>query len=103
VPWLCDNSGVDSSSRPPNAIAETVRGVVARSLPLRWAGQPLPDSLPLGPEGAGLDSVAIVELLLACEESLGLPFSADLLDRGPLTVGRLVAHATNWPKGAPPE
>ncbi len=63
----------------------------------------MPDSLPLGPEGAGLDSVATVELLLACEEALGLPFSADLLDGGPLTVSRLIEHATTGSKGVPME
>ncbi len=54
-------------------------------------GDPLPNDLPLGPAGLGLDSVGIVELLLACEEAFGTRFDATLLERGPLTVGGLVA------------
>ena len=56
----------------------------------------LPDDLALGPAGLGLDSVSIVELLLACEEAFGARFDATLLEREPLTVGALVA----WINGA---
>lgn len=46
----------------------------------------------LGAEGLGLDSVAIVQLLVACEQRWAVPFPAELLQCGPLTIGRLVEH-----------
>ena len=56
------------------------------------AGEPpLPAGLALGAGGLGLDSIAMVELLLDCEASFG-GRSTDLLAGAPLTVGRLLAH-----------
>lgn len=52
----------------------------------------LHDDLELGPEGFGLDSIALTELLLACEDHAGGRFSPELFGERPLTVGRLVAH-----------
>ncbi|HEX4497082.1 MAG TPA: phosphopantetheine-binding protein [Thermoanaerobaculia bacterium] len=51
----------------------------------------LADELRLGTGGLGLDSIAMVELLLDCERRFGIQ-TADLLEGAPLTVGRLVAH-----------
>jgi acyl carrier protein len=51
------------------------------------------EDLDLGPAGFGLDSISLIELLLVCEERFGHPFPYTLFDEGPLTVGRLVAHA----------
>jgi acyl carrier protein len=45
---------------------------------------------PLGAGGVGLDSIAIVEVLLACEERFGLVIAAELLEGERLTVGLLV-------------
>jgi len=45
--------------------------------------------LPLGAGGLGLDSIAIVEVLLACEERFGVVIAAELLAGEPLTLGRL--------------
>jgi hypothetical protein len=50
-----------------------------------------PDDLPLGAGGLGLDSIAMVELLLDCEARFG-GRATDLLAGEPLTVGRLIAH-----------
>jgi acyl carrier protein len=50
----------------------------------------LPDDLRLGAGGLGLDSIAVVELLLDCEQRFGIP-PMGLLDGTPLTVGRLIA------------
>lgn len=47
------------------------------------------DELVLGADGLGLDSIAIAELVLACEVHFAVPL-AHLLEAGPLTVGRLV-------------
>jgi acyl carrier protein len=67
-----------------------VRRVIAARAPLRWRGLPLPDELPLGGDGLGLDSVSMVELLLECEEALGFSVPDAIFDEGPLSVGRLV-------------
>jgi acyl carrier protein len=52
--------------------------------------EPLDPDLPLGAGGLGLDSIRMVEVLLACEEQFGVALAAELLDGKPLTVGRLV-------------
>jgi acyl carrier protein len=39
-----------------------------------------------------MDSIALVELLLDCEERFGIPRPVELLEGEPLTVGRLVTH-----------
>lgn len=52
----------------------------------------LHDDLLLGPGGLGMDSIALVELLLDCEQRFGIPRPAELLEGEPLTVGRLIAH-----------
>jgi len=59
--------------------------------PLAGSGA-LPEDLRLGAGGLGLDSIAMVELLLDCERRFGI--SATGLLEGPvITVGRLIAHA----------
>lgn len=69
-------------------------GAEVRSLIRMHAAAPLPESglgddVPLGEGGLGLDSIALLELILACEERFGLPPSPELL-AAPLTVGRLI-------------
>jgi acyl carrier protein len=64
-------------SRAPLAVARTLAG-----------------DLPLGAGGLGLDSIALVELLLDCERRLGLQNVAELLEGPPLTVGLLVARVS---------
>lgn len=80
-----------ASSRHGAEAGERVRAVVRGFLPSWFAGS-LEDDSPLGSSGLGLDSVAIVELLVACEASFGVPFPDSLLDAPPLTIGRLTAH-----------
>lgn len=60
----------------------------------------LRDDLDLGPAGFGLDSISLIELLLVCEDHFRHPFPYTLFDEGPLTVGRLVAHAQQAAHGA---
>ncbi|MBS0203229.1 MAG: acyl carrier protein [Planctomycetes bacterium] len=48
--------------------------------------------VPLGSGGLGLDSVAIVVLLLECEGRWGVAFPAEMLEQQPLTLGRLIDH-----------
>ena len=71
--------------------AVEVRLVISNHVGTDAAGD-LQDELPLGPLGLGLDSVGIVELLLACEERFGFPFPPALFDDGGLTVGRLIEY-----------
>ena len=58
-----------------------------------WQDGDLTDDVALGRGGLGLDSIALVELLFACERHFGFAFPATLLDGGPLTIGRLAGHA----------
>lgn len=69
-----------------------VRDLIRTRAPAAAGDAPLPDDLPLGASGLGLDSIAVVELLLDCERRFGVPRPVELLDGPPLTVGRLVKH-----------
>lgn len=79
---------------------ETVRELVRSRAPLARAHAELADDLRLGPGGLGMDSIALVELLLDCEQRFGFRAGScsgswkpgELLEGPPLTVGRLVAH-----------
>ncbi len=55
----------------------------------------MPPSDPLADQRAltdvGYDSVRIVELFLECEALFGVAVPGEILDEGPLTVGRLVS------------
>jgi acyl carrier protein len=74
-------------------VALTLRGLVGERVPASWRYQAIPDDLPLGNDGIGLDSISLVELLLDCEAALSLPFPAAVFDHGPLTLRRLIEHA----------
>jgi hypothetical protein len=72
--------------------------VVAAALRTLWPGR-FGDDLPpehasLGKGGLDLDSIEIAELVIECEERAGLPGSraTQLLEAGPVTVGRLLDH-----------
>jgi acyl carrier protein len=81
----------------PNAArtrAET--GKVVRELLLEHVETPLDadelgDELPLGDDGLGLDSIAVVEVLLACEERWDVS-PVDLIEGPPLRIGDVVDH-----------
>jgi acyl carrier protein len=70
---------------------ETALGELLRARSPLAGEPPLPADLPLGAGGLGLDSIAMVELLLDCETRFG-GRATDLLAGPPLTVGRLLAH-----------
>jgi acyl carrier protein len=72
---------------------EVIRDLLRSRAPIARDLDDLPDSLQLGAGGLGLDSIALVELLLECEERFHLPPSLPLLDGPPLTIGLLAAHA----------
>lgn len=56
------------------------------------APEAIASDVPLGARGLGLDSIAIAEVLLECEQRFGGAF-ADLLDGPAITAGALVARA----------
>lgn len=77
-------------------VPEVIRGILrARVSDARYDAE-AGDDISIGASGLGLDSVAIVELLLDCEEALGVPFPAALFDGTPLTVRRLIDHAASY-------
>jgi acyl carrier protein len=45
---------------------------------------------PLGSGGLGLDSIALVEVLLECEDRFGVEVAAEALAQSALTVGLLL-------------
>jgi acyl carrier protein len=73
-------------------IEDAVLDLIRSRAPLAETRE-LTGDLRLGAGGLGLDSIALVELLLDCERRLGLANVAELLAGPPLTVGLLVAHA----------
>jgi acyl carrier protein len=74
------------------ANADDLRRLLLTFVPsANWSEGDLVDDLPLGEQGLGLDSVSIVELLVACEARWKVPFPAALLHE-PLTIGALTRH-----------
>jgi acyl carrier protein len=75
-------------------LAAELRGLILTLMPSADSSDvDLVDDLPLGEQGLGLDSVALVELLVACEARWKVPFPATLLQES-LTVGALTRHLT---------
>jgi acyl carrier protein len=72
--------------------AEAVREILLSQWPGRFEPGQLRDDVSLGEDGLGLDSIEIVELLLACEEQLEGPVTEELLAEGAIDIGALVAH-----------
>lgn len=81
-----------SGTPPDDALSAEVRQFILSEAAPPWWKDKLTDSVPVGAGGLGLDSIATVELLLACEKRWNTPFPAELLEHGPLTVGMLVQH-----------
>jgi acyl carrier protein len=81
-------------ARSREARAADLRRLILTFLPAAQGSEAdLIDDLPVGDQGLGLDSVAIVELLVACEARWKVPFPATLLQQ-PLTIGTLTRHLT---------
>lgn len=74
------------------AATETVLRLIGDRAPLATRGATLQPELALGAGGLGLDSIAVVELLIECEAAVGIPFPPSLFDDGPLTIQRLLTH-----------
>jgi acyl carrier protein len=69
-----------------NRVAEGVHDI----LHARNGHIELSPDLSLGASGVGLDSIAIVEVLLECEELFGVAIAGDALALPSLTVGSLI-------------
>jgi acyl carrier protein len=97
-------TSVDPTAETVETVETAVRELLRSRAPLR-SPMELSADLPLGPGGLGLDSIALVELLLDGERRFGIPAMAmGLLDGAPLTVGRLVAGVlAHLAPPAPPE
>jgi acyl carrier protein len=70
-------------------VDEVTAGVYA-ILAARSHGVELHAGTPLGSGGLGLDSIALVEVLLECEDRFGVDVAAESLAQSPLTVGLLL-------------
>ena len=67
-----------------------VRRLILTRAPSPWTEADLRDDLPIMQGGLGLDSVAVVEVLLACEGRFSISIASDLLAAPDLTVKGLV-------------
>jgi acyl carrier protein len=76
-----------SSARIAAGVQEILRSRTVYVL----TGDPGETDLLLGGGGLGLDSIALAEVLLECEQRFGVS-AISLLDGEPITVGRLLAH-----------
>lgn len=72
-------------------VADELQQMIRNHVPTLADGG-LGRDVPLGAGGLGLDSVAIVMLLLECEARWAVAFPAELLEQQPLTLGRLIDH-----------
>lgn len=65
-------------------VRDIVRARTSRAVPAE-------DDITFGPDGLGLDSISLAEVLLDCEDRFGVNVNA-LLDGEPLTLRRLLTH-----------
>lgn len=78
-------------TRPETAAA--VYGLLMSHWPGRFRSDQLADHVSLGADGLGLDSIEIVELLLECDGGgAGSVRIEELLEGGPVSIGRLIDH-----------
>lgn len=69
-----------------------IRDILMAQWPARFPLEALGEEVPLGGEGLGLDSIELVELVLACEHRATREANEELLRDGQLTIRRLVVH-----------
>lgn len=72
-------------------ISRIVHDIVRSHASRKMAEQELEHDVALGADGLGLDSIAIAEVLLDCQQRFGVSVT-ELLEREPLTLRLLVAH-----------
>jgi acyl carrier protein len=69
-------------------VRDIVRAHASRAM---TADELVPDAA-LGSDGLGLDSIAIAEVLLDCQQRFGVGSMASLLEGDPLTLHRLIEY-----------
>ena len=72
--------------------ASIIRDILLEQWPGRFSAGALGEEVPLGQEGLGLDSIEVVELVLACETRAAREATEELFRDGQLTIGSLVAY-----------
>ncbi|MBT8493507.1 MAG: acyl carrier protein [Deltaproteobacteria bacterium] len=75
---------------PAQDLAAEVRGLILARAPRSWKEHELDYELPLMKEGLGLDSVAVVEILVACEDRFGVRVEPEAIAVEVPTVGLLI-------------
>jgi acyl carrier protein len=83
-------------------VERELRLLIQQQAPSTWQIEDLHAALSIGEGGVGLDSVAMVELFVVCEEHFGLPFPVKMLDDTPPTVGQLIDHVRHLRSGEAP-
>jgi acyl carrier protein len=69
-----------------------LRDIISTTWQGRFDVAELGEDVPLGEDGLGLDSVEVVEALLACEDRIGVDAGDALVKVSPLTIGRVADH-----------
>lgn len=72
-------------------VEHELQQMVRNHVPAALSSQGFAHELPLGAGGLGMDSVAVVMLLLECEARWGVAFPAEMLEE-PLTINRMARH-----------
>ena len=82
-----------SEARAParSVVGDEVRELLRSHLSLRWRERALSDRVTLGEDGLGLDSIRLLDVVLACEERFQVTLAVDELNHDPRTLGDLVA------------
>ena len=71
-------------------IFEEIKAELARRASPRWTAENFAETLSLHDAALGLDSVAVMELLLFCEQHFGVRLPESFLDSDDKTVGDLI-------------
>jgi acyl carrier protein len=72
-------------------IDQIVRDIVGKRTSRAIGAEELRGEVALGSDGLGLDSIAIAEVLLDCQQHFGVNVTS-LLEQEPLTLRRLIEH-----------
>ncbi|PON13345.1 hypothetical protein C2W62_34850 [Candidatus Entotheonella serta] len=83
-------------------VERELRLLIQQQAPSTWQLEDLHDALSIGEDGVGLDSVAMVELFIVCEEHFGLPFPVIMLEDTAPTIGQLIDHVRRLQSGEAP-
>ena len=73
----------------PTDIEARILALVRRSVPSGWRGRDIAPETPLYQEGVALDSLAMIEVLLAVQEEFGIELDKEYMDGGDYTLASL--------------